>query len=265
MVAGTPGAPALGPLAALLDDPGASAVLSDFDGTLAPIVPDPASAAPLPEALEVLGALVARFKVVAVISGRPVDFLVRHLGGVGPALGLYGLYGVEWLEHGMVRRAPEVEPWLAPAAEVLAAARAEAPPGVGIEAKGPAVTLHWRQAPAAGDWAGDFARRWAARTGMARQPGRMAVELRPPVGPDKGVVVERLARGCRAACFAGDDAGDLAAFSALDRLAAEGVHGVRVAVADVECPPELTRRADMVVSGPAQALALLRQLGRSAG
>ena len=80
------------------------------------------------------------------------------------------------------------------------------------------------------------------------------------MGIDKGQVVERLARGCSAACFAGDDAGDLAAFAALDRLALEGTRTVRLAVADEETPPALVAAADVVAGGPAEALALLSAL-----
>ncbi len=251
----------LGPLAALLDDPAASAVLTDFDGTLAPIVPDPAMAAPLVGAPEVLAALTRRFALVAVVSGRPVSFLARHLAGAGPALRLFGAYGLEWIEHGTLHHAPEVEPWLAPVAQVVEAARVEfAATAVGVEDKGCSVTVHWRQAPGEAGRARDFAREWAQRTGLTLQPGRMAVEFRPPVGIDKGVVVERLARGCAAACFAGDDAGDLAAFAALDRLALEGTRTVRIAVADDETPPELAAAADIVTAGPVEALALLHAL-----
>jgi trehalose 6-phosphate phosphatase len=84
------------------------------------------------------------------------------------------------------------------------------------------------------------------------------------VGIDKGQVVERLARGCRAACFAGDDAGDLAAFAALDRLALEGTRAVRLAVADEETPPELVAAADVVARGPVEALALLSAVATAA-
>lgn len=255
----------LGALDALLLDPATSAVLTDFDGTLAPIVPDPEEARPLPDAPRVLERLSQRFGVVGVISGRPAAFLARHLGASGEAVRLVGVYGCEWIEDGHVRRAPEVEPWVAPAREVLDAARAEAPPGVGIEDKGASVTLHWRPAPQAGGWAWQFAERWAQRTGLVLQSGRMAVELRPPVDIDKGRVVERLARDCTAACFAGDDAGDLAAFEALDRLAEHGLRAVRMAVADEESPPELTESADLVVEGPEGALAVLDRLARSAG
>jgi trehalose 6-phosphate phosphatase len=92
----------------------------------------------------------------------------------------------------------------------------------------------------------------------------MAVEFRPPVGIDKGSVVETLARGCAAACFAGDDAGDLAAFAALDRLAPDGTRTVRVAVTDEETPPELVAAADVIVRGPAEALDLFRALATRA-
>jgi len=256
----------LGPLAALLDDPAASAVLTDFDGTLAPIVPDPATAAPLAGVPAVLAALTRRFALVAVVSGRPASFLAQRLAGAGPALRLFGAYGLEWIEHGTPHYAPEVEPWWAPVAQVVEAARVEfAATAVGVEDKGCSVTVHWRRAPGEAARARDFARGWAQRTGLTLQPGRMAVEFRPPVGIDKGVVVERLARGCAAACFAGDDAGDLAAFAALDRLALEGTRTVRIAVADEETPPELAAAADIVTAGPVEALALLRALATRPG
>ena len=147
-------------------------------------------------------------------------------------------------------------------ARVVEAAReAFAGEDVGIEDKGVSVTVHWRQAPDAGERALDFARTWSQRTGLVRQPGRMAVEFRPPISIDKGAVVERVARGMAAACFAGDDDGDLAAFAALDRLAARGTRTVRVAVADEETPPDLVAAADIVVPGPAEALDLFSLVG----
>ncbi|HTS14724.1 MAG TPA: trehalose-phosphatase, partial [Candidatus Sulfotelmatobacter sp.] len=167
-------------------EPSASAVLSDFDGTLAAIVPDPATAVAVPGATAVLARLAAAFGVVGVVSGRPAAYLAQRLAGAGERVHLFGVYGFEWVEHGTVVRAPEVEPWCEPAARLAAAARAEAPPGVGVEEKGPAVAIHWRQAPSSGSWGLEFAERWAQSTGLEVQRGRMAVELRPPVPIDKG-------------------------------------------------------------------------------
>jgi trehalose 6-phosphate phosphatase len=58
----------------------------------------------------------------------------------------------------------------------------------------------------------------------------------------------------------GDDRGDLPAYDALDRMAAQGVHALRVAVASDEAPAELLARADLVLDGPPAVVALLRRL-----
>jgi trehalose 6-phosphate phosphatase len=74
-------------------------------------------------------------------------------------------------------------------------------------------------------------------------------------------VVDALVEAAAAACFLGDDLGDLPAFDALDRLAARsGADVLRVAVRSEEAPPELLARADLVVDGPPGALALLEEL-----
>jgi hypothetical protein len=50
---------------------GEVALCLDFDGTLSPIVPDPASARPLEGVVELLGPLAERFAALALVSGRP--------------------------------------------------------------------------------------------------------------------------------------------------------------------------------------------------
>jgi trehalose 6-phosphate phosphatase len=264
-VAGAGPVPIPPALRVLTADPGASALFTDFDGTLAFIVPDPADAVPAPGAEAALSRLAERLRVVGVVSGRPVSFLRRRLAGAGNRVHLAGVYGLEWMEGERVLHLPEAEPWRAPAEEVADAARASAPPGVGVELKGSAVAVHWRQAPDAGPWAREFARRWAKASGLRLQEGRMAVELRPPLPVDKGAVVTRVASGCSAVCFVGDDVGDLAGFAALDDLARRGTRTVRVAAAGEESPDELVAAADVVVDGPEGAVALLAGLAEALG
>ena len=242
-------------------DPTGTGVFSDFDGTLAPIVDDPAAALPLPGVVDVLAALARRFGRVGVVSGRPATFLAEHLGGRG--LFLSGLYGLEVADgDGEVRAAEEAEPWRDAVEEAAAAAEADLAGGVGVERKGLAVTVHFRtdqgQESAVEAWAAGQ----AEATGLVVHPGRMSYELRPPVERDKGAVVAEAAEGRSQVCFLGDDRGDLSAFDALDQLARGGATVLKVAVASAEAPPELLERADLVVEGPAGALSVLRALAQ---
>ena len=59
----------------LAAQPDSAAVLLDFDGSLAPIVVDPAAAAAPPDTLALLERLSERLALVGIVSGRPVDFL----------------------------------------------------------------------------------------------------------------------------------------------------------------------------------------------
>jgi trehalose 6-phosphate phosphatase len=253
-----------GQLAPWRDDPETSGVLTDFDGTLSAIVDDPEAAVALQGATETLTRLAGRYRTVAVISGRPVAYLMDRLAlPPGAGVALIGLYGLETATGQAVTTLPEARPWRDVVAQVADAAEAEAPPGVYVERKGLTVGLHVRRAPQWADWVEAWAAEQARSRGLVVHAGKMSRELVPPVETDKGVVVARLARGLEAVCFLGDDLGDLPAFAALDRLAATGVHTLKVAVRSQECPPALLATADIVVEGPAGALALLQDLEAS--
>ena len=240
--------------------PTRSALCVDFDGSLSPIVLDPSAAVVLPAARDALARLVPRLARVAVVSGRPAAFLHTALDLDGIAYA--GAYGLERIVDGEVVVDERVRPYVdavARAADDADVALA----GLRIERKGAvAVTIHWREQPERGAEATAWAAAAASRLGLdAPLPGRMAVELRPPVPVDKGTTVADLARGMAAAAFAGDDAGDLPAFASLHALAVEGSlgHAVTIGVTSDESPPEVWA-ADVVVDGPAGLAALFDQL-----
>jgi trehalose 6-phosphate phosphatase len=258
----------------------AIAVVLDFDGSLAPIVDDPAAAHALPEAIEAVRRLVGRVQEIAIVSGRPVGFLRRAVPV--PGVLLLGQYGLE-------REGPGTSTLLDPrAVEALGDADLariareahDALPDVRVEEKGGvAVTLHWREHPDAEAAATAWGHAVAARHGLALAPGRMALELRPRVTIDKGTAVRDLVLGPpgvardrlqapRALVVAGDDLGDLPAFDATAALLAAG-HldaALRIGVRSSEAPAELAARCDLVVAGPlglSQSLGVLaRSLGR---
>ncbi|HEX8804758.1 MAG TPA: trehalose-phosphatase [Acidimicrobiales bacterium] len=251
-------------LAPFLDRPGKAAILIDFDGTLAPIVDDPQAARPLDGAADLLAELARTYGVVGVLSGRPVSFLAPFMP---PGVVLSGLYGLEVVQGDGTRSDhPHSGAWREVVADVVRCSADRGPAGMGVETKGLSLTLHYRTRP---DLARDvdvWARQQAARSGLVTRPARMSVELHPPIDTDKGSATEQLAERAEAeaVCFVGDDRGDLPAYDALDRLAARGVHTLRVAVGSDESPDELVRRADLVLDGPTAVLHFLRRLAGAA-
>jgi trehalose 6-phosphate phosphatase len=263
-------------LDAVLAHPAKAVVALDFDGTLAPIVPDPEQARAHPDAVPALAALAPRLASVAVITGRPAEVAVRH-GGFADVPGLehlvvLGHYGAErWDARTSTLTAPEPHPGVAAVLADLPAVldAAGAREGAWVEEKGGrAVAVHTRRAPdpqAAFEALRGPLTRLAARHGLIVEPGRMVLELRPP-GMDKGVALTEYVRetGAGAVLYAGDDLGDLPAFAAVDKLRSEGVPGLLVCSGTSEVA-ELADRADLVVDGPAGVVALLSALASRLG
>jgi trehalose 6-phosphate phosphatase len=252
-------------LAALLADPGQALVALDFDGTLSPIVADPAAARAHPGAVPALRQVAAVIGTLAVITGRPAASAV-DLGGFEavPGLVVLGHYGLERWSDGALESPPSppgVEAARAELAGLLAGAGA--PDGTRIEDKGHAVAVHTRQAAdpqAALDRLRDPLTELATRHGLAVEPGRMVIELRPQ-GMDKGQALRTLIQQRRpsAIMFCGDDLGDVAAFDAVRALRGEGMPGLTVFSGSAEVTA-LAEAADLVVDGPDGVVALLASL-----
>jgi trehalose-phosphatase len=234
-------------LARLATNPAETGLFLDFDGVLAPIVERPEDAAPPPETRAELERLVAKYALVAVVSGRAGDDVRARLGVDGVVC--VGSHGLE-LE-------PQADRWR----RTLAAFAAGAPwPADEIEQKGLAVAFHFRGEPdereavRALDAIADAAR----EEGLVARYGRKVLEVLPPVGSHKGTAVRHLIdeRSLRQALAAGDDTTDIDSFAALDGLEV----AVRVAVASQESPQLLVESADIVVGSTTAFLALLRRL-----
>lgn len=198
---------------------------------------------------------------MAVVSGRPLAFLISRLPV--DRLDVTGLYGLEHLVRGRPDDLLGSERWLGPVTASALAARAEGPPGLGVEEKGPSLTLHYRSIPDHRNEVEALAADLGARFGLSVRAARMSVELHPTEAPDKGTVVTGLVQGASAACYLGDDVGDVPAFDALTELVVAGelAMAVRIVAESSETPAELRDRADVVVDGPAGAVAWLEALG----
>ena len=244
-------------LAPLREEPGRAAILTDVDGTLAPIVERAEEAAVPAAAREALAALSERYALVGCISGRRAED-ARRLVGLD-SLAYAGNHGLELLMPG--DEAPQSDPSVAgrerEAADFLASVAAERLASVGLrqEDKGPIQALHWRGSAdeaRAESCAHELANE-AGRAGLEPRWGRKVLELRPRGGGGKdGAVASLLADGrLDRATYAGDDRTDLDAFRRLRELADEEQlsAAVCVGVLSPEGPPELAEECDVTVSG----------------
>jgi trehalose-phosphatase len=224
----------------------AIAVLLDYDGTLTPIVADPAAALLAPEARRVIERLAERH-VVAVVSGR-------GLADVAAKVGIDRLYYAG--SHGFELRGPDGTghehpeaaghlPALERAARQLDEALAGIP-GALVEPKRFGVAAHYRQvAPDAHESVRAIVRAIASEaSGLRLTTGHMVLELRPDLPWDKGAAVRWLLaelgqdHGELLALFVGDDVTDEDAF----RVIAD--RGVGIVVATEPRFTRATRRLD---------------------
>lgn len=258
----------LGPLARLRAEPATAAILTDVDGTLAPIVPRPEEAAVPARASELLARLSERYGLIGCVSGRRAEEARRLVGVEGIAYA--GNHGLELLLPGDER--PRFDPSLQgrehDAAEFVSSLDPTALTERGLrrEDKGPIQALHWRGASddrAAEARAHEIAAA-AGRAGLEPHWGRKVLELRPPGGGGKDAAVGALlaADGVTVASYAGDDRTDLDAFRRLRELERSGElrAAVCVGIVSAEGPPEIAEEADLTVDGPDGWLALLEAL-----
>src|SRR3954453_23015676 len=254
-------------LAPLRAEPGRAAILTDVDGTLAPIVERAEDAAVPAAAREALAALGKRYALVGCISGRRAKE-ARRLVGLG-ALAYAGNHGLEVLMPGDEEPRPDAS---VAGREQEAAGflgridgRLEAA-GLRREDKGPIQALHWRGSvdeAAAEGRAREIAIE-AGRAGLEPRWGRKVLELRPAGGGGKDAAVAALLSGedIDAAAFAGDDRTDLDAFRRVGELREQGeLEAVLcVGVISPEAPPALTEECDLAVDGPDGWVSLLEEL-----
>jgi trehalose 6-phosphate phosphatase len=255
-------------LAPLRADRARAAILTDVDGTIAPIVQRPEDAAVPDHVRELLASLAETYALVGCISGRRAVDAKRMVGL--DQIAYSGNHGFEVLLPGDPE--PRPDPMLdgheSDAREYVAGISPTELEDLGIrvEDKGAIVALHWRGSPSEGEaevWASERVND-AEWNGLVAHRGRMVLEIRPDVSIDKGKALTSLIGGreIAAALYAGDDRTDLDAFAALTRLQEEGriATAVRVAIAAQEAPPEVAAGADLVVDSPEGFVTVLEAL-----
>jgi len=220
-------------------------VVCDYDGTLAPIVADPAQATPRPESVQALRSLAALPETTAgVISGRGLSDLAA-LSRLPAGVHLIGSHGAEFdpgFAHTLDDEAQALRRRLEADLELLVGRTR----GVFLEPKPASIAVHVRRAePSVGESVLEAVRSGPARLrGVHVTEGKAVIEL-AVIETDKGEALDMLRRqsGATAALFVGDDLTDEKAFA---RLAGQDV-GVKVGLGESLAAYSLTDTGDVAV------------------
>ena len=237
-------------LTAARNDPQATLLALDIDGTVSAIAASPDAATVGPEMRATLERLAARYHLWF-LSGRDAD-VARRLVGVERA-GYVGSHGLEALDAEGLRPLAVVGGLRAHLDELTRAVVAALPQlAPFVERKRWSVAFHFRSLPESSD-APDRLRRLldaALPPGLRAQSGKRVVEVGPAAEHSKGGamlwLLDRLQP--RRVLAAGDDLTDVTTFEAL--ASRPGVDALRIAVRQAgETPAELLAAADMAVNG----------------
>ena len=234
------------PVAAI--PPSEVVLVTDFDGTLADIVLDPADTFARPEALQALSRLVRLLADVIVLSSRTNPQLetlvpisgVRLIGDSGLAIPRHAHRGA-------------MERFNADVAVLL-----ERIPGAHLEVKPASSAVHFRNANLGGEEMLALLQPLLDGRPLAGYLGRKVIEVHAPKA-GKGTALAALLPGedpGGVVCF-GDDENDRSMF---EYVASLDIPHMCVGVSSPEAPAHLFDHCDIVVSGPEEAAALLNEI-----
>lgn len=244
-------------------------LMTDVDGTISFAAPTPAEAQITPICRHNLALLSNYLELVAVISGRPIAQMRRMLGLEGMVY--VGNHGFERWVGGKVELCNDAGQYPA----LIEATLEDLKPlladgGIFFENKGATASIHYRlsqdhQAARRQIFAA-LADSTAARD-LRTRPGRMAVELLPPMEVNKGSAVRNLIREyeLRAAIYLGDDVTDIDAFRAVHESGTPDFNGICLGVIDKETLPGVEEGADFTLDGVSEVERFLEWLATAVG
>jgi trehalose 6-phosphate phosphatase len=223
-------------------------LVTDFDGTLAEIVPDPEQSAALPEALEALSHLVRLLADVIVLSSRTPEQLEKLVPISG--VRLIGDSGRATPRHAQKEALEQFNRDIAVVLERI--------PGAWLEVKTSSSAIHFRKTELTGEEMLVLIKPLLEGRRLVADLGRKVVEVHAP-NAGKGTALAALIPAedpAGVVCF-GDDENDRSMFEFVSSL---DIPHMCVGVSSPEAPPGLFDSCDLVVSGPEEAVALLKEI-----
>lgn len=223
-------------------------LITDFDGTLADVVPDPALAVARPESLDALRRLVEVLADVIVLSSRTPSELealvpisgVRLIGDSGLALPRHAQkQALDQFNHDVSRLLERI-------------------PGTSLEAKPASSAIHFRKSGIGGEEMLALLKPLLDGGRLAAALGRKVVEVHAPKAGKGSALASLLPAVDPAAVVClGDDENDRSMFEYIGSL--DYPH-LSVGVDSPEAPHDLFHLCDIVVWGPEEAAVFLEAI-----
>lgn len=243
------------------------ALFTDFDGTIAKIVPDPEQARPNQMALRALTHISQEIGLVGVVSGRPLSFLQAALPpNLLEFVAVIGSYGLEVSlppakaaaeQSTQNYNSAETDQRLLTALEWIAD---KLPMGVSLETKPHSFTLHYRQRPTAEKDVRELERLTVVNFGLTSMDAKSAVEFFAGRRPTKSEAIKKYGDSFNNIIYLGDDYADIDVFQELKRRDGHGKHSLKIAVITEESPKELCDLADFTMPSTTSVAGWLNQL-----
>ncbi len=243
--------------------------ITDVDGTISETAPTPQEAVVSPVCRQYLSTLCNQLALVAAISGRPA-IEAKNMIKIDRMVYI-GNHGLERWTEGHSELTKDVKVY----SKVIKAVIEELTPllsikGIRIENKGISATIHYRLCPhqelAKRDILLALENSTRAKS-LQITPGKMSINLLPPVAVNKGTAVLELIQeySLQGGIYLGDETTDIDAFRAIHTACRDlDFQGFAVGITSREMPEKLVAEADFTLSGVNDVERFLKWLSQTA-
>ena len=230
-------------------------VVTDIDGTISSIVSKPYQAMITNNMKGILNNIQSKFKLLAIVTGRSLQDALQMVDIQGI---LYiGSHGMEYEKNNKIvtdKKALKYIPQLTDLYDELKHEPNMKHSGIILENKNTCISIHYRSTNNP-----QSVRKNILKTlenirkteGLQIKEGRKLIEVRPPIGNDKGKIINKIVKNYNAnqLIYLGDDITDVDAFKEISRLTKEEkFDGTSILVQSNETPEFVKKNAEYYVN-----------------
>ncbi|MDD3985478.1 MAG: trehalose-phosphatase [Methanobacterium sp.] len=230
-----------------------SVVITDIDGTISEIGPEPKNATITPEMRNLLLDLSSKYKYIGVLTGRDINDAIDIIKL--EKIVYMGNHGLQQIKNGKIITDPRIESYIPIIKEISRELhqRFENITGISFNYKKLSLTVHYNNCNSKNKAKKELLNTiYNLKKGKLVKiiEGRELLEIRPPVGYDKGSVLHEFIseNHIKKIIYIGDDINDISAFRKLKELSEKNeVKGISIAVNSIGTPEEVKESANFYV------------------